>query len=134
LSLIHRLPGFRNSWLPLLHLAVACLAIAASGCNGGSSPANPPPPPRIAVSIAPTLATVQVGKGQQFTATVQNSSNTVVTWQVNSVAGGDSTHGILTPTDNTQLIDFIKREKRQKQHIRPSEVHGGYAETHKIMR
>jgi hypothetical protein len=42
--------------------------------------------------------------------------------------------GILTPTDNTQLIDFIKREKRQKQHIRPSEVHGGYTETHKIMR
>jgi hypothetical protein len=42
--------------------------------------------------------------------------------------------GILTPTDNTQLIDFIKREKRQKQHIRPSEVHGGYTETHKTMR
>ncbi len=42
--------------------------------------------------------------------------------------------GILSLIDKAQLIDFIKREKRQKQHIRPSEVHGGYTETHKIMR
>ena len=36
--------------------------------------------------------------------------------------------GILTLLDNTQLIDFIKREKRYKQHIRRSEVHGAYTE------
>ena len=34
--------------------------------------------------------------------------------------------GILSLIDNAQLIDFIKREKRQKHRIRPSEVHAGY--------
>jgi hypothetical protein len=37
--------------------------------------------------------------------------------------------GILSLTDNAQLIDFIKREKLEKQHIRLSEVHGGYTES-----
>jgi hypothetical protein len=34
--------------------------------------------------------------------------------------------GILSLIDNAQLIDFNKREKRQNQRIRQSEVHGGY--------
>ena len=29
---------------------------------------------------------------------------------------------------SSEVIDFIKREKRQKHRIRPSEVHGGYTE------
>jgi hypothetical protein len=36
--------------------------------------------------------------------------------------------GILSPTDSAQVIDSIKREKRQKQRIRLIEVHGGYTE------
>ncbi len=34
--------------------------------------------------------------------------------------------GILSLIDKAQLIDFNKREKRQNQRIRQSEVHGGY--------
>jgi len=35
--------------------------------------------------------------------------------------------GILRLSDNkTQVIDFIKREKRQKHRMRRSRVHGGY--------
>src|ERR1700741_5150253 len=33
---------------------------------------------------------------QQFTATVTGSTNMAVTWQVNSVTGGDSTHGTIS--------------------------------------
>jgi len=33
---------------------------------------------------------------QQFTATVTNASNTAVSWQVNGVAGGNATFGIIT--------------------------------------
>jgi hypothetical protein len=44
------------------------------------------------VSVSPTTATVQVGKTQQFTATVAGNSNASVTW---TVAGGSS-NGTIT--------------------------------------
>ena len=52
--------------------------------------------PPITISITPTSATVQVAHTQQFTATVQNSSNTAVTWQVNGIAGGGSANGTIS--------------------------------------
>jgi uncharacterized protein YjdB len=64
-----------------------------SGCAGGPSA---PPPPAITVSVSPPSASVQVTKTQQFTATVANTSNTAVTWQVAGVAGGDATHGTIS--------------------------------------
>ena len=85
--------GRRNYLRVLLFIAVASLLTAASGCSSSSQPAAPPP---ITVSIAPTSATVQVGLTRQFTSTVQNTSNTSVTWQVNGVTGGDSTHGTIS--------------------------------------
>jgi hypothetical protein len=33
-------------------------------------------------------------------------------------------------SESTQLIDFIKRQKRQNRYFRRSEVHGGYTEPH----
>ena len=47
--------------------------------------------------MAPGTATVNEGATQQFTATVQNSSNTQVTWFVNDVSGGDATNGTISP-------------------------------------
>jgi hypothetical protein len=57
-------------------LAILSFAV---GCGGGSS--SPPPPP-ITVVVAPATTTMQAGAGamQQFTATVQNTGNTSVTW------------------------------------------------------
>jgi len=55
-------------------------------------------PPPITVSVSPTTATVPVNSTQQFIATVQNSSDTSVAWQVNGVTGGDSTHGTISTT------------------------------------
>jgi len=50
----------------------------------------------IAVTISPTSATVRVNRTRQFTATVQNSSNTSVIWKVNGVTGGGSLIGTIS--------------------------------------
>lgn len=52
--------------------------------------------PQVSVSISPTSATVQTNATQQFTATVTGSTNTLVNWQVNGIAGGNSTVGTVT--------------------------------------
>jgi hypothetical protein len=49
------------------------------------------------VTVAPATASVQADIGTQtFTATVTNTQNTAVTWQVNGVAGGNSTVGTIS--------------------------------------
>ncbi len=50
----------------------------------------------VAVSISPSSPSLQVGGGQQFTATVTGTSNTAVTWLVNGVQNGNSTYGTIT--------------------------------------
>src|SRR5437773_201521 len=81
------------------------------GCGGsGSGPANgatstqppcPPPPPPAApidVSVTPAAASVQTGGTQTFTATVTNTANKAVIWQVNGVAGGNTSVGTISTT------------------------------------
>jgi hypothetical protein len=50
----------------------------------------------VSITISPTTATVGIGGTVQFTATVRNSTNTAVTWQVNDIAGGDATVGTIS--------------------------------------
>jgi hypothetical protein len=64
------------------------------GCSSNSSFNQDPP--SITVSVTPTAASVVTAKTQQFAATVTGTTNTAVTWQVNSVTGGDSTHGTVS--------------------------------------
>jgi len=52
----------------------------------------------VSVAIVPTSATLAIGQTRQFTATVRNSSNTGVGWQVNGVTGGNSTVGTINAT------------------------------------
>jgi serine protease len=52
--------------------------------------------PAIMVAVCPVSAEVQTGKAQAFTATVVGASNTSVTWEVNGVAGGNSTVGTIS--------------------------------------
>jgi len=54
------------------------------------------PPPAVAISISPITATLDACKGQVFTATVTNTSNTAVTWTVTEAGGGTVTNGIYT--------------------------------------
>jgi hypothetical protein len=52
--------------------------------------------PAVAISISPTAATVRVGRTKQFVATVQNTTNTAVTWKVNGTTGGSTATGTIT--------------------------------------
>lgn len=80
---------------------VATLCLAELGlleaCDGGASTGggNPPPPTPVSVSVSPSTAAVAIGTTKQFQAAVFGTSDTRVTWQVNSIAGGDSVHGTL---------------------------------------
>lgn len=78
-----------------LFLFVLVLGLISCGGGGGGGDSAPPTPP-ITVSVSPGSATVPAGATQQFTATVQNTSNTGVTWQVNAISGGDLTVGTIS--------------------------------------
>lgn len=76
----------------LLGLSVA---LTLAGCQGvGSNATSTSTTPTIALNQ--TSVNVTVGATTQFTATVQNISNTTVTWSVDGVAGGNSTVGTIT--------------------------------------
>ncbi|HTS12366.1 MAG TPA: hypothetical protein VMH00_09635 [Candidatus Limnocylindrales bacterium] len=83
-----------NSRNPLLSFALAAL-ITLTACAGATS-RGVQPPPLVSVAIQPTTASLFLGQTQQFTPTVTGSSNTSVTWSVNSISGGNSTLGTIT--------------------------------------
>ena len=66
---------------------------APASANNGSCPVSATP---VTVSVSPVTATVQAGATQVFTATVANTSNTAVRWEVNGVTGGSSAVGTIT--------------------------------------
>ena len=86
-------------------MAAASLAVSAlTGCGGGSGPAvNFNLSPTIMVS--PATANLQQGSRQQFFATVTNSVDDSVTWEVNGTIGGNTlvgtidTNGVYTAPD-----------------------------------
>jgi len=63
------------------------LCCAASASNNPAS---------VSVSISPTYAVIQLGQPLQFTATVNGTGNTAVTWQVDNANGGDWTIGTVS--------------------------------------
>jgi len=69
-------------------------ALALSGCSG-STTSSIPVTPSVTVSGS---GQVRLGGSDQFTATVVGESSTAVTWQVNGVAGGNSTVGTISVT------------------------------------
>lgn len=81
-------------------LVVLSLAILfLNSCGGGGNAGTPTPSASpIAVTVSPSSINVVVGATEQFSATVSNSSNTSVTWSVNSISGGNSTVGTISGT------------------------------------
>ena len=73
--------------------AVLLVVGGLAACGGSGSSNNNPP----TVTVSPGTANVQEAAKQQFTATVSNSSSGV-NWQVNGVAGGNSTVGTIDST------------------------------------
>jgi uncharacterized repeat protein (TIGR03803 family) len=55
-------------------------------------------PPPVTVTVSPASAQVPVNGVQQFVATVANTSNSAVTWNVNGLTGGNSTVGTISST------------------------------------
>jgi serine protease len=55
-------------------------------------------PSPVTVSVSPATGSLQAGSGttQSFTATVGDTLNTQVTWQVNTIAGGNATVGTIS--------------------------------------
>jgi hypothetical protein len=66
---------------------------AASSAVGQAAVTITNPPSAVTITISPTSASLRAGQTKRFKATVQNASVTTVTWEVNGVAGGDSTVG-----------------------------------------
>jgi hypothetical protein len=93
----------RHSSMVVLSLLIASILLLPS-CGGGmSGGGSPPPPPAVSVTVSPASASVfpsapQKTVTQQFTATVHNTTNTQITWQVNGVAGGNSIFGQISNT------------------------------------
>lgn len=52
--------------------------------------------PAISVSISPTNVILQVGKSQQFSASVSGTTNTAVNWLVSGVLGGNISVGTIS--------------------------------------
>ena len=52
----------------------------------------------VSVAVSPSTATVRTRHTVQFTATVENTADTRVTWQVNGISGGNSSVGTISST------------------------------------
>src|SRR5713226_7706172 len=65
------------------------------GCAPGTV-SSPPPPLLIGVTMMPASASVVLGNQATFTATVTNTTDTSVSWSVNSIPGGNVSLGTIT--------------------------------------
>jgi hypothetical protein len=69
-------------------------ALFAISC-GGLVSSSPPPDPPVTVLVSPSSAQPYAGASVPFSASVTNAANSAVNWQVNSIAGGNSTVGTI---------------------------------------
>jgi hypothetical protein len=70
---------------------VLALVLLITSCGGGSSSST-----TVTIAISPTQVTLTPSQTAQFVATVTNSSNTSVTWQVNGIEGGNTSVGVIS--------------------------------------
>ena len=69
------------------------------GCASVGSPfATSQTAQGVKVSVTPASASVPVSGTKKFTASVVNTSNPAVIWQVNGTTGGEPTHGTIDAT------------------------------------
>jgi uncharacterized protein (DUF1800 family) len=100
----------------LVLLLSGCAGVGTKTSGSGASPTLPPDnTTSVSVTVTPATATVRAGANASFAATVSGSTNTNVTWSVNSVSGGNATTGTIDangmytaptslPTTNTVTI------------------------------
>jgi hypothetical protein len=92
----------RRSGFALGLLFSSVLLLSTISCGGGASSTgsngNSGATQAVSITISPTTATVNAGATQQFQATVTGSTNTAVTWQVNSITAGSASTGTISST------------------------------------
>ncbi len=76
-------------------IAFAVAAISAS-CGGTNNSSTTSSASNVTVSLNQSSMNVAVGATAQFTATVQNTTNTAVSWSVDGTAGGNATAGTVS--------------------------------------
>ncbi len=74
---------------------ILVFALFLTGCGGGSS-SNNNTSTEVTVTVTPSAVTLTPNQTAQFTATVTNATNTAVNWQVNGVAGGNTSVGVIS--------------------------------------
>jgi hypothetical protein len=87
-------------------MVVMC-AVVVAGCSSGTKMSTgpgttptPPTTPSVSVTVAPPTANIRAGAKFTFSASVTGSSNTGVTWTVNSVADGNAALGTIDSSGN----------------------------------
>jgi hypothetical protein len=88
----------RRALLAALRWALLLVVAEQVSCNGGSVAINSASPLQITVSVSPSTAQVPIGESAPFVATVGNSSNLAVSWQVNGLPGGNPVIGTISAT------------------------------------
>lgn len=73
-------------------ISLVLLAVGVTGCGGS------PVSSSISVLVSPSSAQVNVGGTVKFSATVNGTSNSAVTWYVNGKKGGNSSVGTIGST------------------------------------
>ena len=92
--------GRTKRWNAVILTSGLALAVGAASCGGGGGSSNQPPP-AISVSVSPSSASVNLSATEQFTASVQNATNTAVTWSISPSGVGsiDQTGKYTAPDD-----------------------------------
>jgi hypothetical protein len=86
----------KKSWPSAIALVILCVAaIAEINCGIAGTPSNVAPS-SVSVTVTPASASLSLGATQQFQAIVTGSSNATVTWEVNSVPGGEANFGTIS--------------------------------------
>jgi hypothetical protein len=85
----------------LLFVAALLLCAICAACGAvGSGPAPAPPLP-VTVTVTPNSVQSFPGANVQFTAVVENASNSAVIWMVNQMQGGNQTWGTISSTGSS---------------------------------
>jgi hypothetical protein len=80
-----------SSFSKHLPLALLAFVLPMVGCAGTKMAPTP-----VSIQLNQTTATIAAGATQQFTASVTGTTNTAVTWSVDSIGGGNASDGTIS--------------------------------------
>jgi hypothetical protein len=105
--------GIMRKLLLLLLIFSAMMFVSCGGGGGGLSGTPDQTPGPVSVTLNTSSVTLEVGDTFQFFASVNNATDTTITWTVNDVIGGNSTVGTMSVDGLYTAGAEIYREKRE---------------------